>query len=187
MDKQAFKENLNLDVLPGVLDKLIDFQNDVSGFEYYAQGFGLTIDDKLGLKSWSEASEFLDKLLPFAQANGSGSFYAIWNNDSSQSIDNMPVVVFGDEGGTHVVAENILQLLQLIAYDTEISVEWNNAFFYKDEDDYEASEDLQKYIEWLKINFNTAPLQDPNATIQAAQDKYKASFDQWFKQYYNVE
>lgn len=187
MDKQAFKENLKLDVLPHVLDKLIDFQNDVSGFEYYAQGFGLTIDDKLGLKSWSGESDFLNQLLPFAQANGSGSFYAIWNNEPTQPIDNMPIVVFGDEGGTHIVAENILQLLQLIAYDTEISVDWSSAYFYKDEEDYNASEDLQKYIQWLKVNFNVSPLQDPTVAIQSAQNKYKASFDEWFKQYYSVE
>lgn len=187
MDKQAFKENLGIDALPEVLDKLIDFQNNVSGFEYYAQGFGLTIDDKLGLKSWSEAIGFLDPLLPIAQANGSGSFYAIWNHDTAQSIDNQPVLVFGDEGGTHIVAENILQLLQLIAYDTEISVEWTQAYFYKDADEYEASRDLQEYIQWLKMNFNVEPLQDPGVTIQAAQEKYKASFDEWFKQYYNVE
>ena len=96
----------------------------------------------------------------------------------------MPILVFGDEGGVHIVADNILQLMQLLTYDVEISVDFDDAYFYKDEDDYEESEDHQKYKLWLKNNFQLDPIEDPEIIIKASQDKYKALFDDWFALYY---
>ncbi|WP_343661553.1 hypothetical protein [Chryseobacterium sp.] len=177
-----FKENLNLKEIPAELEKLIYFQNTISSFENYSQGFGILIDKKNGLKSWSTDENFLDKLFPFAQANGSGSFYAIWNDGTGKPLELMPVVVFGDEGGVHVVAENLLQLLHLLSYDTEISVDFDTAYFYKDDEDDE-SEDRMEYIKWLKETFHLNPIEEPDDLIKTAQEKYKAPFDQWIGQY----
>lgn len=74
MDIKEFKENWGLTTIPIELEKLIYFQTNISSFENYSQGFGVLIDDKSGLKSWSEDTSFLDKLFPFAQANGSVHF-----------------------------------------------------------------------------------------------------------------
>jgi hypothetical protein len=187
MDIKEFKENWGSTAIPTELEKLIYFQTNKSSFENYAQGFGVLIDDKGGLKSWNKDASFLEKLFPFAQANGSGSFYAIWNDGTSKPINEMPIVVFGDEGGVHIVAENILQLLHLITFDTEISVDFDEIYFYKDEDDYEESEDLNAFLQWLKGDYGLDQIQEPSAIISAAQEKHKEGFDKWFGQYYDAE
>ena len=179
-----FKENLGLKEIPVELEKLIYFQNNISSFENYVQGFGVLIDNKWGLKSWSEDEDFLTRLFPFAQANGTGSFYTIWNDGSNKPLNQMPIVVFGDEGGVHVVAENILQLLHLLTYDTEIMVDFDEAYFYKDEEDDYQSEDLDRYLEWIKADYKLNKIEVPNELIKNAQEKYKENFDGWFQQYF---
>ncbi|WP_431608587.1 hypothetical protein [Chryseobacterium sp. 'Rf worker isolate 10'] len=184
VDIAEFKQNLGLSEIPVELEKLIYFQNTISSFENYSQGFGVLIDRKSGLKSWSDDEKFLNSMLPFAQANGSGSFYAIWNNGTDQPLHKMPVVVFGDEGGVHIVAENMVQLLHLLTFDTEISVDFDEVYFYKDEDDYEESEDLSKYLTWMKGDYGLSQIEEPDLLIKSAQAQYKESFDQWFGQYF---
>lgn len=184
IDIQDFRQNLGLSQLPAGMEQLIEFQNERSGFEEYAQGFGLLIDDKSGIGSWSEDPDFLDHILPFAQANGSGSIYAFWKAAGSANPDEYPVLVFGDEGGVHVVAENFREFLKLLTYDTEISVDFDEAYFYKDEDDYEASEDHEEYLSWLMENFKLEKEEDPDGVIETAQARCKQEFDQWFGLYY---
>jgi hypothetical protein len=46
------------------------------------------------------------------------------------------VVLFGSEGGYHVVAENIQQLLHLLTYDVEPMTSWESVFYYKDKQDH---------------------------------------------------
>ncbi|WP_430401672.1 hypothetical protein [Fluviicola sp.] len=184
MQLKEFKQNLGLTDIPTELEKLIHFQNTVSDFEEYSQGFGVLIDDKSGIKSWSEDEAFLERLFPFAQANGSGSIYAVWNDGSSKAFNELPVVVFGDEGGVHVVAENLLALLQLLTFDSEISVDHEEVYFYKDEEDYEESEGHASYKNWLKEQFGLEPIENPDELIERAQEKYKADFDSWFTTYY---
>jgi len=182
----TFKENLGLSEIPVELEKLIYFQNNISSFESYSQGFGVLIDDKLGLKSWTENEAFLNALIPFAQANGSGSFYAIWNDGKNKAINQMPIVVFGDEGGVHVVAENILQLLHLLTFDTEIWVDFDQTYFYKDKS-YEESEDLGQYLAWMKGDYDLNPIEAPNELIKSAQEKHHENFKKWFAQYFNED
>ncbi|MBT2623331.1 MULTISPECIES: hypothetical protein [Chryseobacterium] len=184
IDIIEFKENLGLSEIPTELEKLIYFQNNISSFENYVDGFGVLIDDKSGLMSWSEDESFLNRLFPFAQANGSGSIYAVWNDGSNQPLNQMPIVVFGDEGGVHIVAVNILQLFYLLTYDTEIGVDFDEAYFYRDEESYGESEDLREYLKWMKGDYNFDQIEDPNLLIKVAQEKYKEIFDQWFEQYF---
>ncbi|KGE13448.1 hypothetical protein [Sphingobacterium deserti] len=145
------------------------------------------IDDKLGLKSWSEDPAFLAQLYSFAQANGSGSFYAIWNDGTAKPMSEMPIVVFGDEGGVHIVAENFVQLLHLLTFDTEIHVDFDGVYFYKDEEDYEESEDLEEFLDWVKENYGLDQIEEPDELMEAAQSKYQAVFEDWFGQYYSDE
>jgi hypothetical protein len=53
--------------------------------------------------------------LPIASATGTGSMYAAWNDGKAKAVEDMPTVVFGDEGGVHVVAENLEGLLSILA------------------------------------------------------------------------
>ena len=68
--------------MPTELAKLRVFDEEEADGHYFSEGFELTVDDKAGLKSWSADEAFLAALMPFAQANGSGSFYALWANGS---------------------------------------------------------------------------------------------------------
>ncbi|WP_406258418.1 hypothetical protein OIA45_01705 [Streptomyces chartreusis] len=60
------------------LNLLKEFQDGV-GYENYADGFGLSeYGDMSGLVAgWSDDPEFTGRLIPFAQATGGGSFYAL--------------------------------------------------------------------------------------------------------------
>lgn len=181
MELKEFKRNFVGFELPKELILLNEFDNTVDG--YYSKGFELVLDDKAGIATWSESKEFLYRLMPFAEANASGSTYALWNDGNNNELDNLPVVVFGDEGGYHIVAENILDLLQLLTFDTEISVDHEEVYFYKDEEDYEESQSLSLYTNWLKENFNLDPISQPEEIISKAQKKYKEKFDNWVGQY----
>jgi hypothetical protein len=178
---KEFATNFKGKEVPGVLAALLKFQEQY-GTETYSACFYLDNNGDGGIESWSEDPAFLAKLFPFATANGSGSMYVLWDNGAPS--DSMPVLVFGDEGGVHVVARNALELLQLLAYDTEISVDFDEAYFYKSEDDENESEYAEEYKDWLRNSFGVEPAEEPDVIIQAAQEKYKESFDEWFGQYY---
>jgi hypothetical protein len=182
--KKAFAGNFEGRETPRELSLLLKFETD-DMMEYFAESFYLTADGKSLISSWSEDPEFVKRIMPFATANASGSGYALWDDGQHKSLSDMPVVVFGDEGGVHVVAKNVLELMQLLTYDTEISVDHESAYFYKDEDEHEGSENAATYREWLKETFGVDAVEETDSIIKAAQDEYKDSFDAWFAQYYS--
>jgi hypothetical protein len=181
MDKKEFAKNFSPRATPVELAKLFAFQENADG-NYFSDGFELTADDKGGLSSWSEDKEFLAALMPFAQANGSGSFYALWD-DGSKSTSQMPVVIFGDEGGVHVVAENARGLLQLLCFDAEPMVDTDEVTFYKDEDEHEDSEAHDDYVDWLHGEFELEAA-DPKEVMDAAEEKHKDAFSSWFARFH---
>ena len=183
IDPDEFAEELGLDALPEELARLLALQNR-TGFECYSQGFGLMAIDKEELSGWTEDEALLDKLYPFAQANGSGSIYAIWDNDASTSFSDKPILVFGDEGDAHVAADNLKQLLHLLSFDSEIAVDEDGIAFYKDKDSYEASEDLGKLTSMNKKYFGLSKLssqKEVDAMVQQTQEKHKAAFEAWLE------
>ncbi|SEW34701.1 hypothetical protein SAMN05428988_4192 [Chitinophaga sp. YR573] len=181
---EEFASNFHGNKLPDELSLLFEFEQE-HGTESYSECFYLDSDGESALSSWSTDKGFLKMLMPFAVANGSGSVYAFWDEGKGKSLKEMPVVVFGDEGGVHVVGKNILELMQLLTYDTEISVYHDEAYFYKDEEEYQESEYAEAYKNWLKETFNINPVDKPGEIIKSAQDEFKALFDVWFAQYYN--
>jgi hypothetical protein len=98
--------------------------------------------------SWSAEQAFLERVLAFAQANGSGSVYALWRPDDGADLAKAPVMVFGDEGGVRVVMRDIRDLLLLLTLDTEISVDWERADFWREEEE-EHSPGHDRYLAWL--------------------------------------
>jgi hypothetical protein len=187
MDINEFKGNIGVKKLPKELEELINFQNTLSDISYYSNGFEIRIDRKIGLQyGWCDKEEFLNKLIPFASANSSGSIYSIWINDNEKSLNKMPIVVFGDEGGVHIIAENIFELLHLLTYDVEICVDEDRAYFEKDNNKYKESKNHEKYIKWIKEHYYLEKIEDPEKIIKKAQEKYKDGFDKWFKKYYNT-
>lgn len=161
-------------VLPPDLVKLYEFDQEY-GSETYSECFGLIIiEDKTGIKTWSEKEEFYTSFIEFAGANGSGSSYAYWLID--KDLNNCPIVVFGDEGGIHVVAENTRKLIHLLTFDTEISVDFDEAYFYKDEEYYEENENKEAFEEWAKKEFDLDPIvsnEETEEIVNEAKEKYK--------------
>jgi hypothetical protein len=155
------------------------------GFEGYADGFGLTrYGNTRGLEtSWSGEPAFLERLVPFAQANGTGSTYALWKVDDREDLANLPVVVFGDEGGEHVVARDIRELFRLLAFDAEISVDHDEAYFSRDADDGH-SDGHEEYVAWLQRRYGLGPAEDPDAIVAAAQAEYGARFAAWLRPFF---
>jgi hypothetical protein len=186
MNIESFKKNLNLETLPRELEALIRFDTEQAQSGYFSESFELMIDNKSGIATWCNNPEFLNKLYPFAQANGSGSIYAIWDDGAGKALNEMPVVVFGDEGGVHPVAENFTAFLQLLTYDVEISVSHERVYFYKDEESYEESTERPLYLQWLKENFNLDPVTDTKPILETAQLKYKQRFDEWMNSFTNT-
>lgn len=177
-----FAKNFGAHPVPEALAQLLKFQ-EATGFENYSEGFGLQHDDKSGLEhGWSDHPDFLGRLYPFAQANGSGSFYALWQHDEATDLSELPVVVFGDEGGEFVIAENVASLLQLITFDSEPII-YEEITFYKEEDD-EPSEYIDAYKEWLLTQLKLEPVEDTADIIAKAQEKHQVAFDTWKQQYF---
>lgn len=162
--------------VPEDLKKLYDFEGEF-GYGNFSESFCLNIIDKTGIKTWSENPEFVNSFVEFAIANGSGSSYGYWL--CSDDIEKCPIVVFGDEGGIYIVAENTSQFIQLLTFDTEISV-YEQAYFYRDEDDYEPSDYKDEFVEWTKENFNLKALETNEQTdeiINNAKEKYQQLLD----------
>jgi hypothetical protein len=182
----TFEENFGREDVPNALIKLYTYQLDSSGFEQYANGFGIMIDDKGGLKSWSEDETFLNRLYPFAQANGSGSFYCIWDDGSGRKLREMPIIVFGDEGGIHVIAENCEELLKILSFDVEVSVDHDSAYYYKSDEYYSESDDRTAFLAYIKADYNIEPITDAQPIIDKAQALHKEKFDAWCKNYFEL-
>ncbi|CAI2768141.1 conserved protein of unknown function [Flavobacterium collinsii] len=165
-------------ILPADLVKLYKFEQEY-GVESYSECFGLTItEDKTGIKTWSEEEEFYSSFIEFAGANGSGSSYAYWL--IANDLNKCPIVVFGDEGGIHVVAENTRELIHLLTFDTEISVDFDSAYFYKDEEYYEESENKEVFEEWVKKEFNLNVItsnEETDEIVNQAKEKYKTQLN----------
>ncbi|MFT4233108.1 MAG: hypothetical protein QM606_10095 [Leucobacter sp.] len=158
--------------IAGDLQSLIDFDREHRS-EYYADGFEFISDGRRGLATWSEDPEFLDALVPFALANGSGSIYAFWAIE--EDLSQCPIVVFGDEGGYHVVAGDLRDFLALLSYDIEITVDFDEAYFYKDDDD-EESGGAEAYAGWLGETFGIEPISDPDPIVEGAREQHQESF-----------
>ncbi|MDX3230841.1 hypothetical protein [Streptomyces sp. ME19-01-6] len=166
---------------------------DRIGGENISTGFDLTeFGATTGIHTWSDDPEFLDSFLSFAAANATGSIYAIWRVDDRANLADLPVVVFGDEGGIAVVARNLRELFQQLACDKALYVGDYDAGFddEDDEDDRDDRDDRDaeeqsaydrhpEYLAWLEQHFGLAPAEDPNALVVAAEKELAARFANW--------
>ncbi|MDR6315875.1 hypothetical protein [Actinoplanes couchii] len=165
---------------------LQEFQTG-TGYGAYSECFGLDDwNDTSGLEAgWSKDPEFLARLIPFATATGGGSFYAIWRADDREDLAALPVVVFGDEGGEHVIAGDLRGLLRLLTYDTEPSVDHEEVYFHRP-DDSGHSEAHDEFVTWLGTHFGLAATDDPDEIVRAAQAEWGERFAAWKEPYLNI-
>lgn len=164
------------------LSLLAELERRLEG-EFISDGFELFEFGEPKHDGWSDAQEFVEAILPFAQSNGSGSFYAMWRIDDRADLATLPIVVFGDEGGVHVTSRNLRDLLRQLASDQPMYVDWGDAYFgeyegYHRERDG-APEAHQAYVAWLDRHFGLGPVNDPNELVEAAQKEFGARFETW--------
>ncbi|MFI0714353.1 hypothetical protein ACH4SK_27620 [Streptomyces inhibens] len=95
------------------LNLLKEFDDQCTDF--YSPGFELR--EYNNDSSWSDSAspEFYDRVIPFAQATSSGSFYALWRCDDRADLATLPVILFGDEGDLYISAHNLLDLFHDLA------------------------------------------------------------------------
>lgn len=150
----------------------------------FADGFALAAPGDAGLRTWSEDTRFLEGVVEFATANGSGSTYALWLA-AGEPPEQSPVVIFGDEGGTHVVAEHLAAFLLLLAADTEASVDHDGVTFFWEEALAEEapSPNRDAYRRWLGTVLPPEAvdpgLPAPEEILAAAQNRFGRHYADW--------
>ncbi|MFI1221620.1 MULTISPECIES: hypothetical protein [unclassified Streptomyces] len=161
------------------LNLLKEFEDSVD--DYFASGFELIGfgEDDGGYPQLS------DRIRPFAQANGSGSTYAIWLRDDRADLATLPVLFLGDEGGVHVAARDLPELLRILASGWSPMGDWDS-LHYDDEsedgdgdDGYDPCPANPAFRTWLRERFGLEAAEDPNAVVRAAGDELGDAFAAW--------
>jgi len=171
--------------IPLALFELLAFQDSLNQALPYSDGFEVIVDATVELSDWSTHQSFQKHLLPFAQADCWGAFYAIWTKHTD-NIEEAPIVVFDHDGNYYVVAENFAALLKLISLDVEPMVDDDGIYFYKDEANYDPSPYNKNYKKWLKEYCHLSPIYnnfEAEQLIETAQERYQTLFDRWVESY----
>ncbi|MGW6914359.1 hypothetical protein ACWGB8_11130 [Kitasatospora sp. NPDC054939] len=165
------------------LEQLRALQDSVPG-AFLADGFELTAPGDTSVPAAGRSADraFLDRLTPFAQANFSGSLYALWWMDDRPDPGTLPVVVFGDEGGEFVVARSLSEFFRLLACDVEIAVDREGVHIHR-RADYEPSSGHRALVDWLHTRFGLAPSTDPAALVAAAHAALGGPFTAWTRRF----
>ncbi|MFF2813477.1 hypothetical protein ACFVT2_41215 [Streptomyces sp. NPDC058000] len=188
------------------LNLLKDFERAMEA-AYFSEGFELwqyggqhpeLIADWLDSKAprSPRAQDRLDRLIPFAQATGSGSFYVLWRCDDRTDLATLPVVFFGDEGDLDIVAGGLREFFQVLALDNEQFLngdedeedgeDGEDGDHEVDEEDEEDREELAKghaeYLAWLERTFGLGLPEDPDAITDAARQAYGQRLAAWLQE-----
>lgn len=186
MEKRELSKSFGSYEIPETLVALLDFVNNVSRKRWFSESFQFMVDiEKIGLKTYSSEEAFLNRLVEFAYADATGSTYAFWLQKKDDSLENAPIVVFGSEGGYHLVAINTRRFLQLLSYDVEPMIDWEEVSYFKDDEDYEPSEYHETYKKWLQETFMLEIPMDVDFIVEEAQSYYQEAFNDWMAKYYS--
>ncbi|MGY0063097.1 hypothetical protein ACWY4P_42265 [Streptomyces sp. LZ34] len=157
------------------LNLLREFEDGVD--DLYAAGFSL--DDPFGRdNTFLKDPELEDRLILFAEANASGSLYALWRIDDRTDLATLPVALLGDEGGIHLVARNVREFLQFLAsLEEEPWSDWDDGGV-----GFRRSEPTPcraEYLAWLDRHFGLGPLEDAYDSVEAALLELGKAFTTW--------
>ncbi|KUF44068.1 cell wall assembly protein [Myroides marinus] len=178
--------------VPSEIKSLLEFQLSETIPSYYSNAIYLIDEDPGIIESVSDNEDFVNSFIPFAEANSTGSIYAFWvQNKEVKTLDDCPIVVFGDEGGAFVVSKNVKELLQISAYDVE-PVVYMDEFYFSDkeelieEGEYDAAEFNKEYLDWLRTDAKLKPILTVEAiddVIAVAQDQYGDALEQFVNKF----
>lgn len=154
------------------LNALKEFEDSLEG-QFFAPGFELfEYDDDLDWFCGDAPDAYLDRLIPFAYATSSGSYYALWRCDDRTDLSALPVVGFGDEGGLWIEARDLRELFQGLAVESD-----------DPEDRARVAPARQKYLAWLDQTFALTPqsgVDDADGKILA---DYTRRFALWVSEF----
>lgn len=181
MSAAHLTKNFGKLAIPAELTKLVEFEEGLDEMDFYAQGFEIAHFKKDGLKTYSKRKPFLNSFVEFAQADGTGSVYALWLKASV----GQPVVVFGSEGGYHIIAKDLQSLFHILTYDTESMVDWDGVS-YEGEGE-EPSRHHDAFKAWVTETFGANDAANADAIVTAAQEELGEEFGEWMAQYHDKE
>ncbi len=185
IEQSEFAKNFANNAVPPELIQLLEFQNNGAGGQYFSAGFELVVDlEKTMLTTYSTNANFLERIHIFAISDGSGGNYAVWLPEGYTDTANAPIIIFGSEGGFHVVASNPRAFLQLLSVDSEPMVDWDGAEYSRNED-HQPSPAAPKYADWLEQNWGLTMLENASALVDLAQQNHQEQFKRWVSHYYN--
>ncbi|MHC5202618.1 SMI1/KNR4 family protein [Myroides sp. LJL119] len=192
MVKQEFTALFKGYTIPKELKSLYEFQQSENIPSYYSNAIYLIDEQPGNIESISNDSDFINSFIPFADADANGSVYAFWIRDNKQkAVDNMPIVIFGDEGGVFPVANNLQELLQIAAYDVEPSV-FEDEFNFPDKEileedgEYFATEFNKEYLDWLRKEAKLKPIlviEGIDKIVALAQKNFGTELEEFIQKY----
>lgn len=182
---EELKQCLNGYESTGKIFSLWDFSELTSG-AWFSDSFEFNFDpEQDGLRTYSEDKTFLSSIIEFAHADATGSTYGFWVRDKNIGLDSTPIVIFGSEGGYHIVARDINEFFQLLAFDSEPTVDWDEVYYFKDDSDFQPSEKNEEYKQWLKDVHGISEPMAPDQILTRAQSELQKEFHDWVGNYYS--
>ncbi|WP_055548379.1 hypothetical protein [Streptomyces sp. NBRC 110028] len=151
------------------LNALKEFEDSLGG-QFFAPGFEMfAYNDDLDWFCGDAPDAYLDRLIPFAYATGSGSYYALWRCDDRADLATLPVICFGDEGDLRVEACDLRGLFRLLAAEAE-----------DPEDRDRVAPARRRYLAWLHQNFGITPTGDSDGEELAERTR---RFAEWVSEF----
>ncbi|OEV05038.1 hypothetical protein [Streptomyces oceani] len=154
------------------LNLLKEFEDSLGG-RFFAPGFEL-FDYDLDL-DWfcgDAPDAYLDRLIPFAYATSSGSYYALWRCDDRTDLATLPVVFFGDEGDLWVEASDLRELFRSLAAEPD-----------DHEDRARLAPARERYLAWLWEHFGLTPGDSSDDDEGVALAEYTRRFADWVSEF----
>jgi uncharacterized protein YndB with AHSA1/START domain len=153
------------------LDLLKEFQDRLG--EEYAGEFWLhdTYGDASHLGALEEVRQFRERLIPFAQANSSGSFFALWRRDDREDFATLPVIFCDDEGDHFIAASTLRDLLRLLTLD--------HAVFSRQRAGHHAP-GHHEFVTWLDHRFGLTSPESPDSLFATAVREHGRPFADWW-------
>ena len=146
--KQQYQKNFGSYAIPETLEKLMVFDSKHE-LDSCADSFCLCteIDKTPDLGQYSLDDEYFERLLIFANADGSGSKYCFWVNEPGIELENAPIVVIGSEGDFYITSKNLKELICQLSFGPEHSGGswWREVDVVDEDDEYEFPENSDEF------------------------------------------
>lgn len=129
--------------------------------------FIVTSSDDEGLTYWIDsydengADHHIAKrdLIQFCEADMGGSHFCFWDDGQGKSLDEMPVVVAGNEGDFPIVARNFDELLSLMSLGEELYLHGDEASCCNFDGSTQEPEFFE-FLTFLEKTLNITPLKN---------------------------